>query len=350
MRDRAIVTLTKGGVQLGRKLQKLLDNTNLYVPDKFYEECDNDNVYPYYESVKELTGRLFLQYRALIFIMATGIVVRSIAPLIIDKQTDPAIVVMDELGINAISLLSGHLGGANELSLLIANELATNAVITTASDITETIAVDTLALKLNCIIENFADATKITAHIVNKEKIGIISTIPLNIKLPDNIIMIEKINEKLEDLKGLIIISERTDNRKVPCDSVILRPKNIILGIGCREGKTKEEILNSIKDVLNSSNISLKSVKHFATIDIKEKELGIQEAAHAVGVPLVIIKKDDILAIEKDFSISEFVKKSVGVGAVCEPAAMLSSQNGKVIVRRRKYSGITLAIVKEGVI
>ena len=349
MRDKAIVAITRGGVELGLRLQGLLGNTELYIPDKYDQVYHDGHVQTFPDGIRDLTGRLFNQYKALIFIMATGIVVRSIAPFIKDKHTDPAIVVMDELGINIISLLSGHLGGANELTSFIARTLGAHAVITTASDIKEKIAVDTLAQRLNCTIENFADATKITAHIVNEEIVGLFSTIPLNMELPDNVMLIDNIDELGNQFKGLIIISERTHCCNIPCDSVILRPKNIILGIGCREGKTKEEILTAMEDALHSSGISIKSVKHMATIDIKEKEPGLQEAAHELGIPFVIIKKDDILAVEKEFSTSEFVKTTIGVGAVCEPAAMLSSHHGKLIVHKRKYVGITIAIVKEGV-
>ena len=344
----AILTLTKGGIKLGLKLQKYLKDAELYIPFKFAEEVKSPAVQTFEESMKELAGRLFRQYDFLIFIMAAGIVVRSISPYLKSKQSDPAVIVMDEKGKNIISLLSGHLGGANDFTLRIAALIHGNPVITTASDVNGKIAVDTLSMALNCSIESYQDAASVTAHIVNGERVGLITSIPIDRHLPENIIIIDSNGLSGGEYKGAIVITEKSDFKKPDCDTAVLRPRNIILGIGCRRGTSKENILNAIEDVLQLHDISPLSVRHIATVDVKENEPGLREAADALGVSLVAVHRDNILEVEEKFQVSSFVKNAIGVGAVCEPSALLSSKNGTLIMGKKKYAGVTIAVVREG--
>lgn len=344
---RAIITLTRGGMELGLKLLEEYKDSVLFINKKFnVEGC---RIRQIDKGIKYLTKEIFHEYKCLIFIMAAGIVVRSIAPILQHKAKDPAIIVIDERGQNVISLLSGHLGRANEITVDIAKKLKSNPVITTASDVTDSIAVDTLAIKLNLDIEKLGEATKITAHIVNGEKVGIIGRDKLNIQLPNNITVLKK-NEDIGALKGLIII---TNEKEIPydeIDTVVLRPRNLVIGIGCRKRKSKEEIIKAIKASLDKINKSQLSIKHLATIDVKKDEIGIIEAANYYEVPLRIVERHDVQKIEQDFETSSFVKKTIGVGAVAEPAAFLTSNEGRVVLGKTKYNGITIAIVEEGVV
>ncbi|WP_053956639.1 cobalt-precorrin 5A hydrolase [Inediibacterium massiliense] len=340
---KAIITLTKGGANLGYRLLKNLDKTVLYVNPKFI--IKEDNIYPIEEKVSDFVSHIFHEYECLIFIMATGIVVRSIAPHIKDKKIDPAVLVLDEKGRNVISLLSGHIGGANEYTKNIAKILGANPVITTASDVNDSIAVDTLSIMIGGEIESFYDATKVTAHIVNKEKVGITSDIPIKIPLPENIVFIQN---DIEDCKGIIYVTNKEKIESNSIDQVIIRLKNIILGVGCRRGKSKEEILNAIEDSLIKLNISQKSIKHIATVDLKKDEKGLIEAAKELKIPLVIIDREEIKKVQDQFKTSEFVKKITGVGAVCEPVAYLSSKGGNFIQNKKAYDGITIAVFEEG--
>ncbi|TCO79493.1 cobalt-precorrin 5A hydrolase [Marinisporobacter balticus] len=343
--NKAIITLTKGGAELGLRLLDQLDQADLYIHEKFMIE--KVHVKKIDEKMGEFVGTLFDQYKCLIFIMATGIVVRAIAPYLKDKRKDPAVIVLDEKGKNVISLLSGHIGGANAYTVEIANILEANPVITTASDVNHSMAVDTLAMALNCEIEDFKQATKVTAHIVNGEKVGLVSDVFVDIALPKNLVRINSRNTK-KGFKGLIYITEKIIKDHKEIDRVILRPKNIIIGIGCRRGKSKDEILKFIEDTLTSLQLSQKSIKHIATVDIKKDEIGIIEAAKALDVPLVIIARDKIKEIENKFELSSFVKKTIGVGAVCEPVAFLSSSSGEMIQRKKKDDGVTIAVFREG--
>ncbi|MDK2919073.1 MAG: cobalt-precorrin hydrolase [Candidatus Petromonas sp.] len=343
--SKAIITLTRGAAELGLKLMKEYRDAVLYINKKF--DIKGDNIHKIENDIKDLISNIFNKYDCLIFIMATGIVVRTIAPHLRDKMRDPAVVVLDEKGRHVISLLSGHLGRANEYTLDIAERINGNPVITTASDVNNTLAIDTMAMKLNCRIEDLKKATKVTAHIVNGEKVGIISEIQLNMDLPDNLVIIG-IKEELKYVKGLIYITNKDSVENMAEDTVVLRPPNLVVGIGCRKGKRKEEIVRAVKESLKQINRSPLSIKHIATIDVKKDENGIKETADYFKVPLVIIDSKEVKKIENNFQISSFVKKSIGVGAVSEPVAVLSSNGGKLVLNKTKYDGITVAVVEEG--
>ncbi len=343
--NRAIITLTKGGMELGLKLLNEYRDSVLYINDRF--DVKGERIRQISGGIGKLIPSIFSEYKCLIFIMATGIVVRSIAPHLENKAKDPAVIVMDEGGRNVISLLSGHLGRANEITLDIAKILNSNPVITTASDVNNSLAVDTLAIKLNCIIENLKDATKITAHIVNGERVGILSRNHLKMKLPHNVVVINN-NSDIEGLKGIIQITNENGAITNKVDTVLLRPRNIIIGIGCKKGKTEEEIIRAVRISLDRVNKSELSIKHIATIDVKKDEKGILDTADYFKVPIIIVPSEDIKSIEDRFKTSDFVKKSIGVGAVAEPVALISSSNGNLILEKSKYDGITIAIVEEG--
>ncbi|MEW9122166.1 MAG: cobalt-precorrin 5A hydrolase [Thermotaleaceae bacterium] len=342
----AVITLTKGGADLGRRLIHYFPKGDLYVLPKFL--TDDRKEKSINGKLSDLVGEVFSQYSYLIFIMATGIVVRTIVPYLKDKKQDPGIVVLDEKGKNVISLLSGHIGGANELTLKIADFLGANPVITTASDINNSIAVDTLAMSHKCIIEDFKEATRITAHIVNGEAVGILSDIPILTDIPKNLVLLEKKNIHAVVFKGLIYITEKSVEHDLACDKVILRPKNLIVGIGCKRGKTKIEILGALEKAFAEARLSIKSIKKIATVDLKKDETGILETADYLGVPLQIINREEIAKIEDQFIPSNFVKETIGVGSVCEPVALLSAKKGLLIQEKKAYQGITIAVVKEG--
>lgn len=343
--SKAIITLTKGGLELGLRLLQEYEDSILYINKRF--DIKDKRVFKIESGIKSLVEEIFFKFDCIIFVMATGIVVRSIAPYIKSKTDDPAIIVVDEKGKNVISLLSGHIGGANKITLEIAKKLNSNPVITTASDINDSIAVDTLAMKYNCVIEDLKDATRLTSHIVNGERVGIVSDINIEKDFPKNIEIIENLN-KLNSLKGLIYITNKKDIDINLKDKAILRPKNLIIGIGCRKGKEKEDIIKAINNALNKINKSPLSIKHIATVDVKQYEKGIIKTAKHFNVPLVIVDREDIRRVEDNFKISKFVKKSIGVGAVAEPVAALSSNNGRIILNKTKYEGITIAIAEEG--
>lgn len=271
----------------------------------------------------------FSLYKAHIFIMATGIVVRKITKLLKSKDIDPAILVVDENLDFVISLVSGHLGNANEICKKISEIINAVPIITTSSDITGKIAVDTISQKLNARIGELESAKKVTSLIVDDKKVSLI--------LPKNIF----INEN--NSSGYIICSNREN-----IDITRIYPKNIILGIGCRRGIEKEKIIEAVKKALIKNNISEKSIKIIASINIKSDEKGLLEAAEFFKTEIVFFDKEKIANVENIFVKSDFVKEIVGVHAVSEPCAFLASnKKGKFLEKKFIYDGVTVSIFEE---
>ncbi|WIV11806.1 cobalt-precorrin 5A hydrolase [Proteiniborus sp. MB09-C3] len=333
----AVVTLTKGGTHQAKKVKRLLNEMNLdiYTLEKWTDE----ETLTIDRKLDEFIGSIFYSYDIILFIMATGIVVRSIAKYIVNKTTDPGVLVMDERGQFVISLLSGHLGGANKAAELLADKIGGQPVITTASDVKGLIAVDTLAEKLDCQISSMTNAKNVTALIVNDEMVRIESDIDMGIELPDNIVT-------EGEAKGRIYVTNRILNIDHIYE-VQLIPKNIIIGIGCKSGISSEAIICAVTEALNSLNIDCRSIKHFATVDVKQKEAGIFEAAKHYETIVKIVQREEIKTVEHKFQCSEFVRKTIGVGAVCEPCAALTAKKGHFLMRKKSYSGITLSIWEE---
>ena len=329
----AIITLTTGGIQYAKQIKKFYPEATVYTMKKHLENemCE---IQP---SLKKLVGELFKSHEGILFIMATGIVVRTIAPFIKHKTIDPAIMVMDE----------GHIGRANEWTIDIASHIGALPVITTATDVNKKMAVDILSEKLGCAIDDMKSAKEITVDILENKKIGIISEIPIAISLKPPLILLEEAlgNEELEEegIKGLIIISKEAPRMtKIPYSWLI--PKDIVIGVGCKRGKTKDELMHALNSVLETHNINPKRVGKLATVDIKSDEIGLLELARNLKAPLECIPKEAIRNIEGKFQGSDFVQKTLGVKAVSEPCGYIGSGHGKCIVPLQRLDGITLSI------
>ncbi|AKL93581.1 cobalamin (vitamin B12) biosynthesis CbiG protein CbiG [Clostridium aceticum] len=339
----AILTVTKGGRALGLQLKSHLPQSQLYVLPKFYE--GEEGIYPIDPDLKTLVGEIFHTVDQLIFIMATGIVVRHIAPHLRDKRQDPGVLVIDEKGTNVISLLSGHIGGANSFTLKIADLLGANPVITTASDVRETMAVDTLAQSLGCRITDWQLTKKITAHIVNGGKVGIYWDKSFSIKLPESYENLEKFDDLYHQTYGIYV-----GNRCITLQGsnlLQLYTQNIVIGIGCRRGIDAATILEEIKSSLKEVGKRIESLKKLVTVDVKKDEEGLLEAARILNIPLEIIERQKIAEVEGLFQASSFVKETIGVGSVSEPCAYLGSGGGNLILKKRKNQGVTISIAEE---
>jgi cobalt-precorrin 5A hydrolase len=284
---------------------------------------------------KEHLHDIFREYTGIVFISSTGIAVRLSAPFLQDKTRDPAVVVVDDLGRYAISLISGHLGGANDLTNEIADILDCQPIITTASDGRGIEAVDLFAKRNNLFIENLNDAKIITAMMAEGHPIRLISEIDARIGY-DNIVD--------DNPAGCIYV---TSQDQVNCDVpyCILRPKNLNVGLGCRRGKTKEEILKAITQVFQKHNLHLNSIKAIATIDVKKDEVGILETCKALLCELHFYTREDIKQVQHHFSTSQWVQSTIGVFAVCEPCTYLAG--GELIVEKTVIDGITVAVSRK---
>ena len=327
----AFWTVTKGAGNIAKKFkEKLKEHLKDYDIDVFtLKKYDVENTIQIEDFTTNINEK-FSQYDGHIFIMASGIVIRKIANLIGTKDKDPAVLLIDEGKHFVISLLSGHLGGANELTYSLANILKLVPVITTSSDVTGKIAVDTISQKLNAELEDLKSAKDVTSLIVNGQKVNIL--LPKNVKITDK-----------NSADGFILVSNKKN-----IEYTRIYPKNLILGIGCKKDTKAEDILSAIENCLDKNNLDIKSVKKIATVDVKENEQGLINAAKFLNLDLEIVSRDKIKKVQNQFEGSDFVEKTIGVRAVSEPVALLSSAgNGKFLVMKEIYNGITISIYEE---
>lgn len=294
--------------------------------------------------IKSLVEKTMKDYEAIVFISSTGIAIRFIAPYIKHKTKDPAIISIDDLGRFTISLLSGHLGGANKLTKEIAKYIESIPVITTASDIRGFEALDLFIKKNNYYIEDKKNLTKIMAMMVNEKRIGFLSEDKEIIDYP-YLKTMKDINN-IEDIEALIIISsKKLENLDLKIPYILLRPKNINIGIGCKKGISGTRIIGAIERELDDLNLSNKSIKDMATVEIKKDEEGIISASRHYNSPLKIFTIEELKKVEDKFEGSDFVKKTIGVSCVSEPCAYLLG--GEILSSKSKHNGITISISKE---
>ena len=295
--------------------------------------------------IKSFISRTLNSYDGFIFISATGIAVRMINPFIKNKTKDPAIIVIDDMGKYAISLLSGHVGGANEIAEWIAVEIGAIPVITTASDGRGIDSVDVFAERNNYYIEDMNSVKEITSLMVNDKRIGIYTEDEKIINY-DNIKMITDFSNIDLTLDGAIIVTSMHDIGEINIPYTILRPKNINIGIGCRKGVYTEDLIGAIEASLMDKNISYNSIRAIGTVEVKKFEVGIIKAAEHFKCPLKIFNIDEIQQIEDMFQKSQFVKDTIGVFSVSEPCAYLLG--GELITRKSRFNGVTISISKKG--
>jgi len=337
----ACLSFTSKGREIGEQILK-----NYEQKPNFVEAIKHFHNSSIKGGIKTILPEVVRKYDGIVFISATGIAIRMMIPFIKDKKTDPAIVVVDDLGRYSISLLSGHIGGANTLSKEIGNIIDAKPIITTASDSRGIEAVDMYAIRNNLYMKNMNSVKKITALMIEGKKIGFYSEIKAKIGY-SNLIEIEDkqgiklIEEKVDGI--LLVTSQKGIKPSIPY--TILRPQNLNIGIGCRKGTRGKDIINSIIDLLNKNSLSEESIKSIGTVSIKKNEKGIIEASEYFSCPMNIFTKEEIKKVEDSFQKSQFVKEKIGVYGVSEPSAYLSG--GNLIVDKTIYNGITLAISKE---
>lgn len=339
----AIITVTNKGVEKAVEISKKCEKSIKF--DIFtIEKYQTKGIKRAYKDFKELVKDIYYLYDTILFIMASGIVVRMIAPYIQSKLVDPAILVMDDNGNNIISLLSGHIGGANMKSKILADLIHAKPIITTSSDVNNKIAVDTFAMDNDLLIENFTNAKDVTALILNEEDIILINedNIPLEESRLSSNVTIDNI-KNIHKYKGVIFITRsRSVNIEMPCVQLI--PKNIIIGIGCRRGMPAYRIIDFIDNVLKELDIRNESIKIISTVDVKEDEKGILETVEHYETNIEIISRQNIIIHEDKFNKSNFVKETIGVANVCEPCGFISSKGGKCILGKKILNGITLSV------
>lgn len=342
MNKAAILALTSTGIQLAKELRGKWDQE---IPIFVSEDNLDEEVLPF-PTGKFSTGIqvLFKQYDALICIMATGIVVRSIAGVLEDKRNDPAIVVIDEKGRHTISLLSGHIGGGNQLTLEIAAKLNSCPVITTATDVQNVTALDLLSKELNGWYADFKETTKrVNRLLAEHQAVGLIQRGNWVRDLRG--LSLLKEGDSFNSYEAVLLISDKRE--ELESEKIIqIVPRRYVLGIGEKKGIDFSIIKEEYLAFCQSINIHFRSIKKIVSIDIKQQEAGICQLAEWLEIPFETYSAAELLTVSEKYPQSAFVKKVTGVGSVCLAAADLAS-NGKVVTERYANKGVTFALGKD---
>ena len=301
------------------------------------------------ETLKEWTKRQFQQADGLIFVGAAGIAVRACAPFVQDKTKDPAVIVIDETGQYAVSLLSGHLGGANELALRAASIIGAEPVITTATDRNGLFAPDVFAKANGLEIEDMGLAREAAAALLRGERLGFFSDFPVEGTIPEQLAFGKacRLNLWITRAGNVEKTPRESEEKKTERPSRYLRllARDAVLGIGCKRGTRRETIEAAAESVLAFQGLSMRDVKQIATIDLKQDETGLLEFASAHGTKICFYSPEELLKAPGDFSDSAFVKKTTGVGNVCDMAAVLAAgENASLIGKKQTGHGVTAAL------
>lgn len=286
------------------------------------------------ENLYKSTEMSFKNADSIIFVGSAGIAVRAIAPFVRNKTNDPAVICMDERGINVLSLLSGHIGGANKLTLKIAEIVGGNPIITTATDVNGKFAVDEWAHNSNLHIMSLKRARDIAADILDNKKIGFESDYKVNGDLPLEIDLAEK---------EIGICISLDSNKSSFKNTLNLIPRIVSVGVGCRKGTDFNDVYTAIREVLNRNNISHFAISSINSIDLKKEEEGIKRTAEVFKVPYHTFSKDELSKIQGQFSNSDFVKKIAGVDTVCERAAIMGSKSKRLVISKAVVNSVTVA-------
>lgn len=318
-----LIAFTQRGNNLARHLAGSLSDHG------HQAACTRDGL-----KAEEWAARAFSRSDGLIFVGATGIAVRSIAPHLHHKSTDPAVVVVDEGGQFVIPILSGHLGGANDLAREIAALIGAVPVITTATDVNGVFAVDQWARRQGLLVCNPERILSISSRLLARETVGFFSAWPIAGELPAGLHPASR-----EDAQVVL------DLHRPEGDALWLCPKGVRVGMGCRRGTPVATLRVLLEEVLTEEGIPQNAVCALCTIDLKKDERGLQELAGELGVPLTTYSAQELAQVPGDFTPSPFVEQITGVDNVCERAALASG--GTLLRKKTAKDGATVALALE---
>lgn len=323
----AIISLTKTGRKLAQKIFLNLEGDHTVLRTDIF-----------HKNVAQILENAFVKYDCIVGVMASGIMVRSICHLIKSKTQDPAVLVVDETGKKVISLLSGHLGGGNDFAIKIARLIGADPVITTATDVQGKIGVDSLARRYHLYLDDPKKIILINQALVEGEK--------AELAIPKKFEYIFEEEEVQRSYKKIV----NTQNKQIQVlynkTKIILKPENLVVGLGARKDVSVKLVVAAIKQALQSLSLPLGRVDALATAEPKRDEIGIIKAADILGLPLEVISLNRIMDFEHpDCSHSSLVTKTFGVSGICEPAALLAAgNNAQLLYRKKAFDKVTVAV------
>ncbi|EFL50366.1 cobalamin (vitamin B12) biosynthesis CbiG protein [Solidesulfovibrio fructosivorans JJ]] len=335
----AVYAVTRKGADLGRRLAETLE-ADLFVPDRLATETGARG----YAALGELVAATFQARPAHVFVCACGIAVRAIAPHLQDKYSDPAVICLDDAGTFAISLLSGHCGGANALAREAAACVGAVPVVTTATDAAGAPAVELLARERGLALDNPQATRRINAVLAAGGPVAVFDPLglfPVDDPAKARFFVWVAAPEPPEPDMPLVVVDWR-QGRPAP-DRLYLRPKALAVGVGCRRGAPAAEILGLIERVCRERGISPASIGAIASIAAKRDEAGILQAAARLGARTIFYEADELAAVAVPHP-SATVQQHMGTGSVCEAAAILASSGGRLLVPKTATKRATAAV------
>lgn len=330
----AIVSVSDKGEKLALKLKEKLDDDSTIIRTDLY-----------HKNVKKYLKIAFFEYDAIVAVMASGILIRSIAPYIQSKITDPAVVNIDDNGNFVISTLSGHLGGANKLAGKIASLIGATPVITTSTDVNNKLGIDVLANDLYLSIDDTSEILFFNKAILQSREITFTINSDRNFDY-----LFEYLSNNNLDINVSILQSSNvnTDEIHVSLEGheIVMKEKKIVVGIGCRRGKECEKIHEAFVKSIDEMGIHKSRVSMLASAEIKKDEQGILDLSDKLNIPVSFVDLEKLRLFEsKDIQKSEFVKSKFGIYGVCEPSALIMAGfDSKLIYKKTSYDGVTIAI------
>jgi cobalt-precorrin 5A hydrolase len=351
--DTAVIAITKHGATHARDLAARLPGATLILSEKF-RDIGGDAATYYTGPLKARIGGWFGRYERLVFHVSLGAVVRLIAGHLKSKDEDPAVLVIDDAGRFVISVLSGHVGGANAFTEEVAALIGATPVVTTASDVGGTIPVDILGRELGWQVDPATkpNITRVSASVVNEEPVAFVQeTGETNWwtrggPLPRSITLCDSLDDPaVARANAVLWVTDKALSGPawdaVKGRSVVYRPRSLVLGLGCDKGTSRETLLEAVEKALGDAGLSIQCVRAVATIDKKADESGINALAEELGVPVTRYPAETLAAVPGVPNPSEVVLKYMGTPAVGEPAAMLAAGVGPegLIVEKVKYKG-----------
>ena len=377
----ALVAVSRDGVSLASRLaSQLPGHVTLHVIDRYAELVSPEQIHrleTFPLPMRVAVSRLFETCDRLVLFLPVGAAVRLIAPLIQHKHNDPAVVCVDDAGRFAVSLLSGHTGGADELAQEMASVLGATAVITSASHVKNTVAVDLLGREYGWELDSDSTSiTRVSAAVINGEPVGVCQEAGERGWIHSDSAALANLRSGSSAAEFIgagcsaaMLISDRESvqgearelkSRGIP--SVVYRPKSLVVGMGCRRGVSAHHLEDLLSTSLRAADLSEKSVKCIATAEIKRDEAGLIELAGKYGVPLVCYGADDLNGVFATIANSERAAVDtereglptpsavahglLGVWGVSEPAALLASGAERLLVTRRKTDRATLSVAR----
>ena len=386
--ETCLIVISRGGAQLVENLIPALPGkTSLHIVERYSDlvsEGPSLSVQPFSLPLRPVLAEQFGLQKRMVLFMPVGAAIRLLAPLLQHKHRDPAVVCVDDAGRFVVSLLSGHIGGADELAGEIAGALEATPVITSASHVKNTLAVDLLGQQFGWQLEaDSATITRVSAAVVNGESVGICREAgepdwwPDDTPLPENVRIFTTAGELFDSgCAAALLITDRKNilesgssaqaNPQLIANSVVYRPRSLVAGMGCRRGVSREHLEALLTSALESRDLSGDCIRCIATADIKGNEAGLLELAEAMGVPLVTFGADELNSMfssrgaseeddssERGGTLDEMIpnpsstaRRLVGVWGVSEPSALLASGAGRLLVSRQKTDRATVAIAR----